>query len=85
MKKKISVLQLNNKNVNDSCKIIKKNFKIQAKEIKKKWDKKLTSQGNWISTTSNSEGYQRTWGFNKYIVSYWGGISKSYYNIFIHS
>lgn len=36
MKKKISVLQLNNKNVNDSCKIIKKNFKIQAKEIKKK-------------------------------------------------
>jgi len=31
---KISVIQLNNKNVDDSCKIVKENLKSQAKEIK---------------------------------------------------
>ncbi|XP_029344265.1 SCAN domain-containing protein 3 isoform X1 [Acyrthosiphon pisum] len=37
----ISVIQLNNKNVNDSCKIVKKNLKSQAKKVKKNSDKNI--------------------------------------------
>lgn len=40
-KEKISVIQLNNGNVNDSCKIVKENLRSQAKEIKKNSDKNL--------------------------------------------
>jgi len=40
-KEKISVIQLNNKNINDSCKIVKKISKAKQRKLKKNSDKNI--------------------------------------------